>query len=150
MLKKILFPLGIVLAGTYIWRKISLFKKLDFYIKNVKFDFSFINQRLVVMVGLVNKTSETGFLQDLYGNMYFIDTDNKEIFIGTMQTTSGQRINLLPNQTSFAEFIVNLRGIRTIQSIISLITNKKGSVKFVGTIKALGITQSIDTTYKLA
>lgn len=149
MFKKILLPLGIVLAGTYVWRKISLFKKLEFYIKNVKFNFSFISQSLTITIGIVNKTQENGFLQDLDGNLYFVDTNNKEIFIGTLKSNAGQRIIILPYKTSFAEFFVDLKGIRTLQSIISLITNKAGSIKFVGNIKALGITQSIDTTYKL-
>ena len=149
MFKKLFIPLGIVLAGTFVWRKIMLFKKLDFFIKNVKFDFSFISQSITILIGITNKTQEAGVVQGLDGKLYFVDTNENEIFIGTLKLSPNNVINILPYKTSFAEFIVDLKGIRTLQSIISIVTNKKGSVKFVGRVKALGITQSVETTYNL-
>lgn len=149
MFKKLFIPLGIVLAGTFVWRKIMLIKKLDFFIQRVKFNFSFISQSISLTIGITNKTQEAGIVQDLNGNLYFVDMDEKEIFIGTLKLSPNNVINILPYKTSFAEFIIDLKGIRTLQSIVSLVTNKQGSVKFIGKVKALGITQSVQTTYKL-
>ena len=149
MFKKLFIPLGIVLAGTFVWRKIMLIKKLDFFIQRVKFNFSFISQSIALTIGINNKTQEAGVVQDLNGNLYFVDLDQKEIFIGTLKLSPNKVINILPYKTSFAEFIIDLKGIRTLQSIVSLVTNKQGSVRFIGKVKALGITQSVQTTYKL-
>lgn len=149
MFKKLFLPLGIFFTGAYLYRKYMLFKKLDIYIQNVRFDFSFIQQNLILRIGIKNNTKETGTFQNLTGTIYFIDINEKETKIGTLSTGSGQTINILPYRTSFGEFIVNLSGIRTLVNIISLITNRTGKIRFVGNATALNITIPIDYTYKL-
>lgn len=149
MFKKLLVPLGLFFTGAYIYKKFLLFKKLDFFIQNVRLDFSFIQQNLILRIGIKNNTKETGNLQDLKGTIYFINLNKEQFKIGTLSTINGQIINIYPNQTSFAEFKINLNSISTLLNLISLITNKNGSIRFVGNATALNITIPIDYTYKL-
>jgi len=146
MFKKLILPVGLLIVGLLAYGKIKLAKKLDFFIQKVKLNFTFTQQILEVTIGFINSTNQSALVQDLNGKLYFVDTTKKEYFIGDLTSSN---INILPNTTTYQTFNINLFTFGVLANIISLITNKEGSIKFIGSANAMNLTIPINYTYKL-
>jgi len=148
MFKKIILPLGILFSAIFIYRKLNLFDRITYSIKKIKLDFTFASQNLILTLGINNPTKETGVLQDFNGKLYFVDTNNKENFLANV-SLDNKIINIAANDITYADFVINLFSVGLISNIISLITDKKGSIKFIGIAKAFNVTIPINMTYNL-
>lgn len=146
MFKKLIVPVGLLIVGLFVYNKILLAKKLDFMIQKIKFNFTFTQQILEITIGFINKTNSNLLVQDLNGKFYFIDNNSKKYFIGNLNSNN---INILANTTTFQTFDVNLRVLGVVSNLISLITNRKGDIKFIGNATAINLNFPIDYTYKL-
>ena len=146
MFKKLIVPVGLLIVGLFVYGKILVVKKLDFMIQKIKFNFTFTQQILEITIGFINKTNSNLLVQDLNGKFYFIDNNNKEYFIGNLNSNN---INILANTTTYKTFDVNLRVLSVFNNLISLITNRKGNIRFLGTANAINTNFPIDYTYKL-
>jgi hypothetical protein len=148
MFKKIILPIGILFSAIFIYRKLNLLDRITYSIKKIRLDISFATQNLIFTLGINNPTKETGVLQDFNGKLYFIDTNDKESFLANV-SLDNKIINIAADSITYADFVVNLFSVGFISNIISLITNKKGSIKFIGIAKAFNVKIPINNTYNL-
>jgi hypothetical protein len=146
MFKKLIVPVGLLIVGLFAYGKFALAKKLEFIIKKIRLNFSFTQQIIEVTIGFINKTNQSALVRDLNGKLYFVDVTKKEYFIGYLTSSN---INILPNAITYQTFNVNLFTIGLIGNLISLITNRKGDIRFIGKANAMNLSFPIDYTYKL-
>lgn len=134
----------ILAAGAVVYglRKLNLARKLQFELLGVDFGGSFLNPDIYLKVKLINPTSTSATLNNLTG-VVNLNKNN----IGNC--TINNPVYIASNTSTILNIKITLYSVATIQTVMTAITNKTGSINFVGTAKFDGINFPINYTYNL-